>query len=394
MRKTIYSLLFIAVLIFVGACKLEDCLPGESPPAHADNAFVVCLKTGSGTYSPFLSDEFGPISAQDFHQTDYDCNHSGSPPQPKSSHPAYPVGVAPVPASARSPRIDPITGRAAYLARRILDLPLGPLAQISRAGACDPSQPDVLQVNHLNAKVVRIGTCPFRTIASIPTVTRPLQIDITPDGQTALVTSFDNAVNFIDLTSNQVSFTLKTDPTVNPDGIAITPDGTRAYITSFNTINPVVQMIDLATRKVTATIPASQYPQGAFMSPDGAHVWITYPLGGTVNVIDTLTNTDVTGLGIQGPYAVAFNSTGTRAYISSQSGASGTVQVVDTNTFQVIGSYTVGAGPVDVAVLYGDRFVVVNNNGANSISVIDLASGKVQTTSAGGTEPLGLSIVR
>src|SRR5438094_948105 len=202
MKKTIYSLLFIAVLIFVGACDYIDC-QGENdpPPAHADNAWVACFKgPDSQIYLPKLFDLLGPVDAQDFHDQDYDCNQTGSPPQPNSSRPVY------------------------------------------------------------------------------------------------------------------------------PDGIGITPDGMRAYITSLNTTNPVVQMIDLATRKVTATIPASQYPQGAFMSPDGAHVWITYPLGGTVNVIDTLTNTDVTGLGIQGPYAVAFNSTGTRAYISSQSGASGTVQ--------------------------------------------------------------------
>jgi hypothetical protein len=91
----------------------------------------------------------------------------------------------------------------------------------------------VIQTVHTQALVTRISTCAFQIKTSIPVVSRPLQIAITPDGLTTLVTSFDNAVNFIDLTTNQVRFTLMTDPTINPHGIAILPDRSRAYITSF-----------------------------------------------------------------------------------------------------------------------------------------------------------------
>src|SRR5881227_725650 len=107
MRKTIYSLLFIAVLIFVGACDVNDCLFGDSPPAHADDAWVACYKDPSGVYLPVLYDVLGYVVAQDFHDQDWDCSHSGSPPQPKSSQPPYPVGPATssLKSFARSPRI-------------------------------------------------------------------------------------------------------------------------------------------------------------------------------------------------------------------------------------------------------------------------------------------------
>src|SRR5204863_2084666 len=158
--------------------------------------------------------------------------------------------------------------------------------------ACDASFPDVFQTIHTQSKVTRISTCPFRVVTTIPVVSRPLQVAVTPDGSMALVTSFDNAVSFIDLSTNKVVFTLRTDQEVNPHGLAITPDGTRAYITSFNPFNPVVQVIDLTTRTVTGTFRTNmQYPQGATLTPDAAQLWITGPLDSVVEVYDTLSNT-------------------------------------------------------------------------------------------------------
>jgi YVTN family beta-propeller protein len=283
---------------------------------------------------------------------------------------------------------------SAFLPQQLRSLPFLPLIPSpATPPGCDSSFPDVLVTIHPNARVLRMSTCPFQIKATIPVVSRPLQIEITPDGATALVTSFDNAVNFIDLASNQVTFTLMTDPSVNPNGIAISPDGARAYVTSFNTNNPVVLVIDLASRKVVATIPVGTYPSGAILTPDGSQLWVTYPLGSSVDVIDTLTNTSVTGLGIGQTTDIAFNSTGTRAYVTSATNSPGNVVVVDTATYKVIKSYMVGQGPTDIAMAYGDEFLVVNNDAGNSISVIDLVNDTVTTTPVGNS-PSGIAFVR
>lgn len=187
------------------------------------------------------------------------------------------------------------------------------------SNTCDPTQPDVLQVGHLISKVTRISTCPFAIKAAIPVTTRPLRVVITPDGTAALVTSYDNAINFIDLSTNQVVSTLQTDSNVNPNGIAIAPDGSRIYITSYSTTHPVVQAIDLASRQVVATINTAVYPQSAFVTPDGSQVWITHPLGNEIDVIETLTNTVITTIPIPQAYGIAFDSTGTHAYVTSRS---------------------------------------------------------------------------
>jgi len=254
-------------------------------------------------------------------------------------------------------------------------------------------------VNHDNSSVNRLSTCPFALKKTIPVVSRPLQIAITPDGTTALVTSFDNAVNFIDLASNTVTFTLQTSFDVFPNGIAITPDGAHAYITNFTTGNPSILEIDLTTRQVIATIAvATAYPQSAFISPDGSQLFVTYPYGNKVTIFDTMTNTEAFSLSISAPRGLAFNSKGTKAYISSAdnpdlSSLPGIVQEFNTNTFQVTNTYHVGVGPVDVEVLYGDQFVVVNNYEGKSYSVIDTIAGTVQTTALNG-RPSGISMVR
>ncbi len=208
------------------------------------------------------------------------------------------------------------------------------------------------------------------------------------------MTSFDGAVNFIDLATNKVTYTLQTDLGINPDGIAISPDGSLAYITSFNSTNPVVQVINMATRTVTANIRGYSYPQSVTLSPDGSLLLVTYPFGNQVGIIDTLTNAQVLVLSIPDPRGIAFNSKGTKAYITSApGGVAGTVQEFDTSTFQVDKVYNVGMGPADVAVLYGDRFVVLNNYEGQSISRIDIVAGTVSTTPVNGT-PSGISIIR
>jgi DNA-binding beta-propeller fold protein YncE len=253
----------------------------------------------------------------------------------------------------------------------------------------------VFQTVHTQALVTRVSTCPFQIKATIPVVSRPLQVQITPDGSTAIVTSFDNAVNFISVATNQVINTLHTDASINPQAIAISADGTRAYVTSFNITNPVVLVIDITSTtapKILATIPTIQYPSGAFLTPDNSQLWITSAIASSVDIIDTLTNTDVTGLALGLTTEVAFNSTGTRAYITSATSTPGTVAVVDTATYQILKTYTVGAGPTDIAMSYGDQFLVVNNNNDGSVSVIDLLKNTVLTTKV-GPSPSGISFV-
>ena len=383
LTKILYSLALAGVLVLFSNC--FDCYENHPNPDHS---WVTCVKG-----VPMLTDGKNTSPAgPSFDPKQYQCPMpDGSPIWPGSGKPVYPIHQP----GNQSAGAKATAFSAPYLAHTILALPLLPLSwSMSTVPlTCDASSPDVLQVHHDNALVTRFSTCPFAIKTTIPVATRPLQIAITPDGQTALVTSFDNAVNFIDLTTNKTTFTLMTDFNINPHGIAINSDGTRAYITSFNNDNSVVATIDLAARKVISTLFVNAYPQSVYVTPDDTQLYLTFPFGNSVYVVDVLTNTIANVLTIPSPRDIAFNSKGTKAYITSASGSPGTVQELNMTTFHVDTVYTVGLGPTDIAVLYGDAEVVVNNYEGQSVSTINTITGAVTTNPVSGS-PIGLSVVR
>lgn len=378
------------------ACAACDC---DCDPPDLGSQYVVCSDDPSGSKAVVYSSKTGmPVSPSDvspnFTASDWKC------PQPKDS-PIWTDSMGQEHSVSSGPKANSANRTAAstssprYLPQILLDLPFparqgnGP----NYSPACDSSWPTLFQVNHERATVNRISSCGFKTIAAIPVVSRPLQIAFTPDGLTALVTSFDNAVNFIDLSTNRVSFTLKTPFDVNPHGIAVSPDGARAYITSFNIENAQVATIDLPSRSIVSSIPVASYPQVVALTPDGTQLYVLFPLGNAVYIIDTLTNTIARTLNVAAPRGIAFNSTGSRAYVTSASGSPGSVIEISTDTLKTLRTFKTGTGPLDVAVLYGDAQVVVTNYEGKSISTITL---NTETVSSVATQfPVtGLTVVR
>ncbi len=126
-----------------------------------------------------------------------------------------------------------------------------------------------------------------------------------------------------------------------------------------------------------------QYPQSVGLTPDGAQAYVLFPFQGVLIIVDTLTMTVARTMYLPGPaYGVAFNSTGTQAYLGCRS--PGSIQVIDTATYQIVKSIQVGDNPTDLFVL-DDRVLLTNNFYGQSISVIDLGSLTViQTLSAPG----------
>jgi YVTN family beta-propeller protein len=380
------------VAISLGWILFEACDCESSKADRFPSTWVACVGN-TPTLMRYFIDGTEQITGDlgRFNAKDWDCSNPNSPKYQKSMTAPYPTSSPSGPLSVKGPRAAATTTTSSFLQRQLRSLPfLPPLP--SDTPACDSSFPDVLHPVHINAEVTRISTCPFLVKATIPVVSRPLQIEVTPDGATALVTSFDNAVNFIDLATNTVTFTLMTDVSINPNGIAISPDGARAYVTSFNNSGAVL-VIDLVSRKVIATISSIQFAQGATLTPDGSQLWVTSPLAQSMQVIDTLTNTVVTQLAIGQTTGIAFNSTGTRAYVTTAASSPGFVVAVDTATYQRIKSYQVGNGPTDIAMSYGDEYLIVNNEAGKSVTVIDLVQNKVVTTTVSGV-PAGIAFVR
>lgn len=397
------KLMSLGVALSLGWFVLEACDCDETKEDQFPGFWVACVgnKPTLMTYNGNNPSVVTSDPAGNFNPSQWDCSTPGSPPRSKSSSPAFPSSTLAGPGgssvknpAAKRPAVSAATpGTSAYNPQPLRDLPFIPQMPLPTPQQCDSSYPDVFQTVHTQALVTRVSTCPFAVKATIPVQTRPLQVEVTPDGSTAIVTSFDNAVNFIDVATNKVTFTFNTDPLINPNGIAISPDGTKVYVSSFNTNFPAVIVIDIATHKLLATMQTTMsYPSGLTLTPDGSQIWVVAPLANNVDIFDTQTNTRVTTLNIGYATQVAFNAVGTRAYITSAATTPGKVMVVNAATYQILSSFTVGANPTDIAMSYGDQFLVVNNNDDGSISVIDLLKNKVQTAAI-GPNPSGISFV-
>jgi YVTN family beta-propeller protein len=320
---------------------------------------------GPGVGPPLLGTEFVP---EGFRPRD--------PPPPPS--PPFPAslgkGSAPRPVSRAATPASAFTYTLAFR-----NLPWGPLladATPSVPFACLSSvNPTALRVYHLSDVVERYNMCTGQIVATIAVPDLPLQVRVTPDGSQAIVASYSGAITFIDTATNTVSGTIQMPNNQNfaPSGIAITPDGSYALVTNYlDPPDSYLSVVDIADKQITGKIPLdTAFPQSVFINPDGTLAWITFPWNSNVEVMDILTGTIVAVFRTVEPFSIAFNPTGTRAFLSS---GSGSVQVIDTSNYHVIKTIPADIGATDLQITPDGTSVFVNNSGAKSVTVIETQS--------------------
>lgn len=190
------------------------------------------------------------------------------------------------------------------------------VGQAPAAMAITPNGQYVYVANYVNGlpgmgTVSIIQTSTNTVVGTIPGFSGPFAIAITPNGQNAYVTNFGSnnffpygtTVSVINLNSNTITATINLD--IQPSGLAITPDGRFAYASNYDT---------LYTDTTFSSLVAGQ---------------------GTVNIIDTSTNTvipPIIAVG-QSPDAIAISPNGQFAYVTNYK--SNSVSVIALSTFQI-----------------------------------------------------------
>jgi len=275
----------------------------------------------------------------------------------------------------------------------VLQLPFAPpLAAgvaVTSSNGCDPGQTYLyFRVNHFDNSVTRYDGCPMQITATIPIVApNPLQAALTPDNSTLIVTSYNQGITFINTTTNQVTKTITTDPSVFPAGIAMRFDGAIAYVVSLIDQNPVVLVLDVQKQQVVGSIAIPViYPHSVYFSPDGTIALVTCPFANYVYMIDVLTSTVSSAVPILDPRDIAFNPTGTLAYITS-GGYPDSIKVVDTATLTIVDSYPVNGYPGLILISRDGRDLMVLDLDSTNKFFIDLATRNTVTIStdvAGG----------
>ncbi|MFQ5436564.1 MAG: YncE family protein, partial [Anaerolineae bacterium] len=151
-----------------------------------------------------------------------------------------------------------------------------------------------------------------------------------------------------------------------PLQVVLTPDDRFAYVTCFSAEQ--VRVIDTASRTVIAVVPVGVRPFLLEVTPDGRFVYVANQGSNDVTVIrvaDNQVETTIESESFANPHGVAFSSDGRFAYITNEnldgnfaahhptegSGNPGNVQVVNTQTFQVVRTIEVEADPTGVVIL-------------------------------------------
>jgi len=257
-----------------------------------------------------------------------------------------------------------------------------PASLTSYSGTCTPNT-YLYALSFGTSQVNKIATCPPAAVKSIALPDMPVQIRITPDGTTAIVTGENNAVYFINTVTDAVT-TIRTS-NYNPYGVAISPDGSKAYFTSFNNTTPDIFVVNIATTQLLPQVlQVNTFPKSIFLTPDGAQAWVNFGQSSSIYIIDLLSFTVAATIDAAGTAdtGMAFSPDGSRAYVALYGGS---LAVYNTSTLGLVATIPVSDQPADVVVnKSGSRVYVTTRSGtAGVISVIDTKYNVVTATFPG-----------
>jgi YVTN family beta-propeller protein len=161
--------------------------------------------------------------------------------------------------------------------------------------------------------VVRTSTNTISKTLQLAPVTNGLALD--PIRPTVYISSRDGGrVYAIDTRTDVVLGSLNTGGM--PQRMAVSPDGSELYIAN-ETLGLDIWNLVTRTRVTTVAMPA----YGLGLSPDGAHLYVTDPLGGTIGIVDRVTRASVMTINTGGrPRNVAFNLDGRTAMVTNEGG--------------------------------------------------------------------------
>jgi YVTN family beta-propeller protein len=181
-----------------------------------------------------------------------------------------------------------------------------------------------------------ISTATDKVTATLPLPSAPAQIEFSPSGATAYVTTAAGLWIF-GTANDRVTGVIH--GLGDPHGIAVSPDGRTVYVT--NTAQGLVEVISVATGKVTGTIPVGQLPWGEALSANGGTLYVANPDSNTVSVVNTKTGKVTSTISLAGgPDVLALTPDGSQLWVTGIT--SGILTVLDAANGSVVGTVNLG----------------------------------------------------
>jgi YVTN family beta-propeller protein len=197
----------------------------------------------------------------------------------------------------------------------------------------------------------------------------PQGLAISPDGRVLYVSNNIDGGTFtvVDVASKQVMASVYRGTGTLPLGVGVSPDGLRAYM-AFSGAN-VIDVFDLASRSILATIPVGSRPVGVAVSPDGGKVYVSNELDNSVSVIDAILNNIIKTVPVgSAPAAIAISPDSAYAYVACR--GSSAVTVIDTLSDSVVTTASAVPSPSGIAISADGKRAYVTSSTGSSITQI------------------------
>ncbi len=252
-----------------------------------------------------------------------------------------------------------------------------------------------------------------KVTARIPVGSGPTGVAASPDGRTVYVADTgyigNGNIAIVDPRLGRVVDSITVGR--QPIGLAVSADGSRLYVALANLYldlappHPTqpgdVDVVDITTRAVVATIPVGIAPLFAALSPDGRSLATGNYGSNSVTVMNTSTLETRTFAVAGGAFGIAFGAAGARLYVSGghsplidsapgierlDNHVSDTVSVVNVATGAVTMSVHVPGDPTGIAVA-PDGTVVVAEGAVPAVVRIDPSTLGTVVAGAPGLAP-------
>ena len=292
------------------------------------------------------------------------------------------------------------------------------------AAALLPNKTDVVVVAYMgDSQVVLVEAATYKTLATLETGKNPHEVRVSPDHRHAYVAA-GKSITAVDLQKRQVkaNFDLGTysahDIRVSRDGrriwaacagaqsileldsdtgkvlktyptdqegswfVEITPDERKLYTPNLE--GKSVSVIDRATSQVKV-IKFEHAVYGIDITPDGKQVWVS---GGDLAVIDTTKDEVVARIKTSEAETgrIKLTSDGKKLVVA----LSKKLAVYDVTTHRLLSETELIATPKVLTVSGDNRRALLTNPDDNSVSIVDIVSGRQVGTFRTGKKPDGI----
>jgi YVTN family beta-propeller protein len=289
----------------------------------------------------------------------------------------------------------------------------------------------IFVLNSLDANISVIDPITWKVVKTLPTGKEPHHLYLTPDEKSVIVANAaSDSLTFIDPRTAEIQRVVRN--TTDPYHLRFSPD-MKWFVTVANRVDhidiyrwdgvtPVLAKrlpsgktpshiwidsksttmystmqesnelvaVDLATQSMRWRIPTGPLPADVFGTPDDKYLLVANTGGFDVQVFDISVNparlvkTIRTGEG-----AHAFRAMGDGKHVLVSNRVADTISRIDFTRLEVVGEYKAPGGP-DCMEITHDGKLLVSSRWVKRMTVIDLASGKIERQVRVGKSPHGI----